>query len=267
MKRDKDSKQAAKAKARKRQKVALLAGGNPQIAKAEGDAPGQAYIAAMPGWKKEIGKRLDALIVRSVPNVRKAGKWNSPFYGIEGQSWFLSFHVFTRYVKVATSSTRRRWRAGLSRPPRCPAFSRLDPDCFQAGVSSKSQDALHTASYLKAARWNGNGKTCRTRPCSIIASGNQRENHRKESFMSVPAQKASVEAQPLIAVRNVRASSRWYAELLGADSLPEHSHRDLYERISHSGQLILQLHAWDEDQRRCCASRTRCLAVVPGRRL
>ena len=101
----------------------------------------QAYIAAMPGWKRDLGKRLDALIVRNVPNVRKAVKWNSPFYGIEGQGWFLSFHVFTHYVKVtffrgtslrpvppggtarartragststkATSSTRRRWRPG-----------------------------------------------------------------------------------------------------------------------------------------------------------
>ena len=80
--------------------VKLLSGGNPQIAKADGDAPVQTYIAAMPGWKSDIGKRLDALIVRSVPNVRKAVKWNSPFYGIEGQGWFLSFHVFTRYVKV-----------------------------------------------------------------------------------------------------------------------------------------------------------------------
>ena len=78
----------------------LLSGGNPQIAKADGDAPVQAYIAAMPGWKSDLGKRLDALIVRNVPNVRKAVKWNSPFYGIEGQGWFLSFHVFTRYVKV-----------------------------------------------------------------------------------------------------------------------------------------------------------------------
>jgi hypothetical protein len=81
--------------------VKLLAGGNPQIAKADGDAPVQAYIAAMPGWKRDIGKRLDALIVRTVPDVRKAVKWNSPFYGIEGQGWFLSFHVFARYVKVA----------------------------------------------------------------------------------------------------------------------------------------------------------------------
>jgi hypothetical protein len=78
----------------------LLAGGNPQIAKAEGDAPVQAYIAAMPGWKSDVGRRLDSLIVRAVPGVRKAVKWNSPFYGIEGQGWFLSFHTFTNYVKV-----------------------------------------------------------------------------------------------------------------------------------------------------------------------
>ena len=86
--------------AKKAKPAKLLSGGNPQIAKADGDAPVQAYIAAMPGWKSDLGKRLDALIVRSVPNVRKAVKWNSPFYGIEGQGWFLSFHVLTRYVKV-----------------------------------------------------------------------------------------------------------------------------------------------------------------------
>jgi hypothetical protein len=85
---------------RKGKKVVLLSGGNPQIAKADGDAPVQAYIAAMPGWKRDLGKRLDALIVRNVPDVRKAVKWNSPFYGIEGRGWFLSFHVFTHYVKV-----------------------------------------------------------------------------------------------------------------------------------------------------------------------
>src|SRR3984893_2342661 len=79
----------------------LLAGGNPQIAKADGDAPVQAYIAGMPGWKRDLGKRLDALIVRNVPNVRKAVKWNSPLYGIEGQGWFLGLHTFTHYVKVA----------------------------------------------------------------------------------------------------------------------------------------------------------------------
>ncbi len=81
-------------------KPKLLSGGNPQIAKGDGDAPVQAYIAAMPDWKRDLGIRLDALITRAVPDVRKAVKWNSPFYGIEGQGWFASFHVFTRYVKV-----------------------------------------------------------------------------------------------------------------------------------------------------------------------
>jgi hypothetical protein len=80
--------------------VVLLSGGNPQIAKADGDAPVRAYIAAVPGWKRDIAKRLDALVVRTVPNVQKAVKWNSPFYGVEGQGWFLSFHVFTRCIKV-----------------------------------------------------------------------------------------------------------------------------------------------------------------------
>src|SRR3989454_7190645 len=122
---------------------ALLAGGNPQIARADGDAPVQAYIAAMPGWKRDIGRLLDALIVRTVPGVRKAVKWNSPFYGVEGQGWFLNFHCFTKYVKVAffrgtslrpvppaspstrkcatsistrtTNSTRSSWRVGFGR--------------------------------------------------------------------------------------------------------------------------------------------------------
>lgn len=78
----------------------LLSGGNPQIPKGEGDAPVQAYIAAMPGWKRAVGARLDALVEEMVPGVRKAVKWNSPFYGVEGRGWFLSFHCFTRYVKV-----------------------------------------------------------------------------------------------------------------------------------------------------------------------
>ena len=98
-------KTAPKSKVRKAAKPALLSGGNPQIAKADGDAPVQAYIAAMPGWKREVGRRLDALIARAIPNVRKAVRWNSPFYGVEGQGeesgWFLSFHCFTHYVKVA----------------------------------------------------------------------------------------------------------------------------------------------------------------------
>ena len=87
--------------AAKAAKPALLSGGNPQIAKGYGDAPVQAYIAAMPGWKSGVGHRLDALITRTVPRVYKAVKWNSPFYGIEGEGWFLSLHVFAKYVKVA----------------------------------------------------------------------------------------------------------------------------------------------------------------------
>jgi len=82
-------------------KSARLSGGNPQRAKGDGDAPVQAYVAAMPGWKRDIGERLDALIVRTVPHVHKGVRWNSPFYGIEGQGWFLGFHTFTNYVKVS----------------------------------------------------------------------------------------------------------------------------------------------------------------------
>src|SRR6478672_5748706 len=82
-------------------KPTLLSGGNPQIAKGDGDAPVQAYIAAMPGWKRDVGHRLDTLIVRTVPGVRKAVRWNSPLYGVERQGWFLGIHTFTNYVKVA----------------------------------------------------------------------------------------------------------------------------------------------------------------------
>src|SRR5688500_18340091 len=85
--------------------VELLSGGNPQIAKADGDGPVQAYVAAMPGWKRDVGRRLDALIVRTVPYVRKSVRWNTPFYGLEGDGgaggWFLCFHCITKYVKVA----------------------------------------------------------------------------------------------------------------------------------------------------------------------
>ena len=82
-------------------KPKLLSGGNPQIPKGFGDAPVQAYIAAMPGWKRDVGKRLDALITRAIPKVKKAVKYNSPMYGVEMNRWFLSFHVFARYIKVA----------------------------------------------------------------------------------------------------------------------------------------------------------------------
>jgi hypothetical protein len=96
----KSAKEATKAGADRVAPV-LLSGGNPQIAKAEGDAPVQAYIAAMPGWKRDVGHRLDALIVATVPDVHKAVKWNSPFYGVKGEGWFLNLHCFTKYVKVA----------------------------------------------------------------------------------------------------------------------------------------------------------------------
>ena len=82
-------------------KPKLLSGGNPQIAKADGDAAVQTYIAAMPGWKRDVGRRLDALVVRTVPDVRKAVRWNTPFYGVEGKGWFLGFHCITKYIKVA----------------------------------------------------------------------------------------------------------------------------------------------------------------------
>src|SRR5262245_62358705 len=94
------AKPAATKSKRAASKPVLLAGGNPQIAKADGDAPVQAYIDAMPGWKRDVGRHLDRLIAHTVPGVRKAVKWNSPFYGIEGNGWFLSFHCFAKYVKV-----------------------------------------------------------------------------------------------------------------------------------------------------------------------
>ena len=115
------SKRAAKAVPSKRAaKPKLLAGGNPQIAKGYGDAPVQAYIAAMPGWKQPLGRRLDTLIARTVPGVQKAVKWNSPFYGVEGQGWFLNFHCFTKYVKVA-------FFRGTSLRPLPPGESKLKP--------------------------------------------------------------------------------------------------------------------------------------------
>ena len=104
---------------RKGAKVVILLGGNPQIAKGDGDAPVQAYIAALPGWKSDVGKRLDALITRTVPHVRKAVKWNSPFYGVERRGFFLGLHVFTRYVKVAffRGASLRPMPPGVSKQP------------------------------------------------------------------------------------------------------------------------------------------------------
>src|SRR5437762_4346915 len=125
-------------------KPALLAGGNPQIAKADGDAPVQAYIAAMPGWKSDVGRRLDALIVRTVPDVRKAVKWNSPFYGIEGRGWFLNFHCFTKYVKVA-------FFRGASLRPVPPGESK-DKDVRYLDIHEDDQlDEAQLAAWVKQA--------------------------------------------------------------------------------------------------------------------
>jgi hypothetical protein len=96
----KSSQAATKAARRIAGKPRLLSGGNPQIAKADGDAPVRAYIAAMPGWKRGVGRRLDALIERTVPDVRKAVRWNTPFYGTEEHGWFLAFHCIAKYIKV-----------------------------------------------------------------------------------------------------------------------------------------------------------------------
>ena len=129
---------------RKDKKPALLAGGNPQIAKADGDAPVQAYIAAMPGWKRDVGRRLDALIVRTVPGVRKAVKWNSPFYGVDGQGWMLSFHCFTRYVKVAF------FRGASLRPPP-PAASKHKDVRYLDIHEGDELDESQLASWVKQA--------------------------------------------------------------------------------------------------------------------
>jgi hypothetical protein len=123
--------------------VVLLSGGNPQIAKGDGDAPVQAYIAAMPGWKHDLGKRLDALIVRTVPHVRKAVKWNSPFYGVEGQGWFLSFHVFTRYVKVT-------FFRGASLRPLPPGASK-DENTRYLDIHEGELDEPQVATWVKQA--------------------------------------------------------------------------------------------------------------------
>jgi len=132
--------------------VRLLAGGNPQIAKADGDAPVQAYIAAMPGWKRDVGRRLDALIVRTVPGVRKAVKWNTPFYGIEGQGWFLGFHCLTKYVKVA-------FFRGTSLRPVPPGDSKHKEVRYLDIYGDDQLDEVQMASWIRQAAsipgWNG----------------------------------------------------------------------------------------------------------------
>ena len=123
---------------------ALLSGGNPQITKADGDVPVQAYIAAVPGWKRGICRNLDALIARTVPNVYKAVKWNSPFYGIEGGGWFLSVHCFTKYVKVAF------FRGGLLRPVP-PGPSKTKDTRYLDIPETDEIDQAQLASWIKQA--------------------------------------------------------------------------------------------------------------------
>ena len=129
-------------------KPVLLSGGNPQIAKADGDAPVQAYIAAMPGWKSDVGRRLDDLIVR---NVRKAVRWNSPWYGVEGEGWFVSYHVFTRYVKVTFLN-------GASLRP-VPPGSGKDPDSRWLDIYEGELDEMQMATWVRQAAalpgWRG----------------------------------------------------------------------------------------------------------------
>jgi hypothetical protein len=123
----------------------LLSGGNPQIAKADGDAPVQAYIAAMPGWKSALGQRLDALIVRAVPNLTKAVRWNSPFYGVEGGGWILSFHVFTAYVKVT-------FFQGLSLDPVPPGGTARSKDARWIDIREGDQfDEAQMTAWVKQA--------------------------------------------------------------------------------------------------------------------
>ena len=133
--------------------AALLSGGNPQIAKGDGDPPVQAYIEAMPGWKRDVGRRLDAMIVRAIPGVRKAVKWNSPFYGIEGNGWMLSFHCFTKYVKVA-------FFRGASLRPLPPGESKQHDVRYLDIHQDEALDEAQFAAWVsQASRLPGWGKT------------------------------------------------------------------------------------------------------------
>lgn len=131
-------------KPRKATKPKLLSGGNPQIAKAYGDAPVQAYIEAMPGWKRDVGRRLDAIITRAVPGVNKAVKWNSPLYGVEGYGWFLSLHCFTKYVKVA-------FFRGASLTPPPPGMSKMKEVRYLDIREDETLDEAQFTSWVKQA--------------------------------------------------------------------------------------------------------------------
>ncbi len=122
----------------------LLSGGNPQIPKGDGDAPVQAYIAAMPGWKGDVGRKMDDLVNRAVPGVGKAVRWNTPFYGISEQGWFLAFHCFTKYVKVSFLN-------GGSLQPLPPVESK-DPDTRSVHLhEGEALDEALIASWIRQA--------------------------------------------------------------------------------------------------------------------
>ncbi|MCD1265181.1 histidine kinase [Shinella sumterensis] len=131
-------------KATKPDGVVLLSGGNPQIAKGEGDAPVKAYIAAMPGWKSDVGRKLDALIEKTVPGVRKAVKWNSPFYGVEGEGWFLSYHCFAKYIKLT-------FFRGTSLDPVPPVSSKTDETRYFHIHEGEALDERQLAAWISQA--------------------------------------------------------------------------------------------------------------------
>jgi len=131
----------------------LLSGGNPRIAKADGDAPVRAYIAAMPGWTRGVGRRLVAVITRALPGVRKAVKWNSPFYGVEGRGWFLSVHTFTRYVKVAF------FRGASLQPPPPGESKQKDVRYLDIHEDDEVDEALLAKWVKQASRLQGWGKS------------------------------------------------------------------------------------------------------------
>ena len=146
---------APKRRSRKPAKPKLLSGGNPQIRKADGDAAVRAYIEAMPGWKRTVGRRLDAIVVRTVPDVRKAVRWNSPFYGTEDKGWFLSFHCITKYVKVA-------FFRGTSLRPAPPVASKNEGTrYFHVHEGEEIDEALVTSWVRQASKlpgWAGFGR-------------------------------------------------------------------------------------------------------------
>lgn len=125
-------------------KPKLLSGGNPQIPKGDGDAPVQAYIAAMPGWKQAIGRRIDELVTTTVPGVRKAVRWNSPFYGVEGRGWFLSYHCFTKYIKVT-------FHIGTSLDPMPPESSKHERIRYLHIPEGEQLDAQAFGSWIQQA--------------------------------------------------------------------------------------------------------------------